>query len=686
MAGTTCDYCGLIFNGPGCTPDGTRHYCCYGCYLVERVIGSTGHDSVASWIVLRLGVGAFLAMNVMMISLVLYTQPAEVLGTDNVRGLRWGLAVLSTPAIIILAGPFLLASIKGILQRRVSTDALISTGCLAAYGVSVLNVARGSGHVYFDTATMLPLVITIGRLIETNAKVRTTQAIRDVFGFLPEFANTVRGSSEARIPISEIIEGDIIRVRPGERIPCDGIIIDGSCMVEEAAFSGEPLPRSCSAGDTVYGGSIDCDGVITLRTMGTAEQSLLVRITDMVRRAQEEKAPVERLAERMATAFVPIVWIIAASAFVYWGVEKGDLEKAAMSAMAVLVVACPCALGIATPLVVCIALGKAAATGVVVRSGDVLEKLSGVQRVFFDKTGTLTDTCVAVADMITTGDVNADLALSLAASIASCSEHTASRAIVSEARSRGIEPEPVTDFEVHPGLGASGTVTVAGISNVVTLGSLRLLSQHHQVPKRLADQFVTGPLTTTYAGWGGRVHIAFSLRDTVRAEAQSAIDSLLSEGIEPLMISGDRDEPVSNLAHHLGIETFYSECSPEDKVEIVRNAGKARGRVAMVGDGINDAPALAAADIGIATGSSTDLAKESGDIVILGTDLTRIHWAIGLSRRAYSTIRRNLIWAFGYNLAAMSLAFLGLIHPLIAASAMVISSVTVIANSLRLLR
>jgi heavy metal translocating P-type ATPase len=547
-----------------------------------------------------------------------------------------------------------------------------------------VNVIRGSGNVYFDTATMLLLIVTAGRLLEASAKNRTSHAIRDLMKLAPEQARVLRYGAEAGIPSGEVRTGDVMVVRPGERIPADGRILSGECLIEESAFTGECRPRPCAPADRVWGGSINCDGLITVEATAVGSEALLGQILAMVYRAQHEQAPVERLAERISTAFIPVVWLVAIAAGGYWGLVRGDLEQAGMSALAVLVVACPCALGLATPMATCLAIGRAARAGVLVRSGEVLERLPSVRTVFFDKTGTLTANDLSVAEVRTADGVSPGEALAWAASLEAGSEHSVAAAIVAAARLSGISLGSITDFSAIPGRGVSGLVEIDGVTRRVTVGSLKLLAEEHETPGSV--DLGDSELTTSYVGWDGMVQAAIVLRDHIRPAAEAAVAALAAIGVESSIISGDRREPTRHLADALGITRVFSECSPSEKATMITRARKHMPGVAMVGDGINDAPALAKADVGIAIGGGTDLAREASDVTLLGDDLMRIPWVLEFSRRVYKIIRQNLFWAFAYNSAAMLLAFAGYIHPLIAATAMVVSSIAVIANSMRVLR
>lgn len=683
----TCDYCGLSFSGSGYSPDDKHHYCCYGCYLVQRITGIEGGEAVASWLLMRLGVGAFLSMCVMMVSLLLYADPSGEIGTPTTQIFKWALLIFSTPAFALLGAPFILAAAKDLRKKKLNTDSLIATGAAAAYGVSIAHVIQGSGYVYFDTATMLLLIITLGRLLEASAKNRTSKALQDMIEMMPQNAKVMRDGSEVEIPSAEVQSGDIVIVRPGEHIPADGKILQGNSLVEESAFTGETHPRACSPGDNVYGGSVNCDGLIMIEATATGSESLLARIREMVRQAQIQQAPAERLAERAVSAFIPAVWILSLGAAAYWGLLQHDVEKAGMSALAVLVVACPCALGIATPIAACLAIGKAARVGILIRSGEVLERLPLTRRIFFDKTGTLTHSVLKVTKVITAHDeITTGEALAWTAALERRSEHAIGRAICAAADSQNSCIEQITSFKVYPGRGIEGIVEMNGMCRKVTAGSLELLSEEHAVPESLLIQS-SEECSIIYAGWDAKVRAAILISASARKEAAGTIDKLIKFGISPAIISGDREAPTRRLAQNVGIEDVFAECSPEEKAAAIRKAKDAKsGGVAMVGDGINDAPALAEADVGIAIGSGTDLARQSSDVTLLGDNLKRIPEALEISRITCRIIRQNLLWAFGYNLIAIMLAFFGFVHPLIAAAAMVGSSLSVIMNSMRLMR
>ncbi len=682
-SGKTCEYCGLPFSGNGYCPDGKRHYCCYGCHLVHQIVHAKCEEGLATWLLLRLGIGTFLAMNVMMLSLVFYTTPEADLGATDTQSMRWIMLALSTPVLLILGSPFAIGGLKELRRGRIGIDILLATGSISAFAVSACSTIRGTGHVYFDTATMLLLIVTLGKLLEASAKSRTSNAVKDVMSLIPSTARLSRNGVQIEVPTDEVQEGDLMVVKPGEHIPADGQITSGDCLVTESAFTGESQPRSCEVGDTVFGGSINCDGLVYVQATAVGSHSLLHQIRQMVERAQQERAPVERVAERIASVFVPTVWFTAIGAAIYWGVIHGNAERAILSALAVLVVACPCALGLATPIATSLAVGRAAQ----IRSGETLELLPAVRTVLFDKTGTLTTGLLSVQRVVPASPLlTPDEVLAWGATLEAGSEHPIAGAIVAEARSRGVPKGQLLSFRVIPGRGAEGDVKMNGITRHVTVGSPALFSDRESVSGTLACQECSES-TLIYIAWDGCVQASVIMRDTIRPEAELAIAGLTSASIKTMVVSGDQAEPTEWVANQLNIVESIAECSPIEKMAALRlEKRRTDGVVAMVGDGVNDAPALAEADIGIAIGGGTELAKQSSDVTLMGDDVSRIPEVLALARFVYRVIRQNLWWAFGYNSAAMAGAFFGYVHPLIAATAMLFSSATVIANSMRVLR
>jgi heavy metal translocating P-type ATPase len=704
-------------------------FCCYGCYLVSRIVGRQDGQGARAWDILRLSVGTFLAMDVMMIALTLYTGAVEA---DAAGAFRWIMLALATPAMAILVYPFLQGAAGELRRGRLSLDALIALGSLAAYGVSAANTIRGEGHVYFDTATMLPALVTFGKLIEATAKGQAGRLTAGIETLLPKAAIRLEADGPREVPVAELVPGDRIQVRPGERFAVDGRILEGATSVEDAAMTGESRPRACTPGDEVLAGTVNGPGAVVVRAERVGEALLVSRIVEMVDAARRQASPYERIAERVATVFVPAVLVLATAAGVAW-LASGDAARAGLAALAVLVVACPCAMGIATSLATALAIGRAAREGVLVRGGDVLERIGRIGTVFFDKTGTLTagrPTVAAVEAL--DGVASEDEVLAWLAGLESASEHTLARAVVTEARRRGIAAGVASNVEVVPGQGLRGRVTLGGRTREVVAGTENFVTS-------AASEAVTSPrwqaggegATVIEIAWDGRPRGRVWLVDVVRPDAAVAVRRLRDAGIASVLLSGDRLEAARAVAAQVGIAAVEAPRQPDEKVVVLRapthllrggapfsplptegeGAGvrgtlrlrhpspglrppsPARGEgqrhgtlVAMVGDGINDAPALAAADVGIALGAGTDLARQAGHVVLLSDRLEQIPWIVALSRRTRSIIRQNLWWALGYNAIALAAAALGWLHPLLAAVAMVVSSLTVLGNSLRLRR
>ncbi len=671
MGRIACAHCGL----PVVTPReyGGSVFCCTGCLLVSRIVGAQDQHGARAWSVLRLSIGALLAMNVMTIALLLYTNGIE---GAAIRTFRWLMLALATPAMVILGYPFVCGAAAELARRRISLDTLVALGSVTAFGVSAVNTVRGAGPVYFDTATMLPTLMTFGRLIEGTAKAGTRHLLRALQSFLPRTALRVEDGQARETELGLLRAGDVIRVRPGGRIPVDGRLAEGETTIGEADFTGESEPRVCRPGDPVIAGTLNGAQAIVLVAERTGADLLLRRIIDMVEQARETAAPWERLAARMAGWFVPAVLVLAAGAAIFWLTVAGP-ERAGSVALAVLVVACPCALGIATPLAAALAIGRAARAGVLVRGGDVMERLAGVGTVCFDKTGTVTTGLPALQRVeVLDSTIGEDELIGCLATLESASEHPVAVATVAAARGRGIELGQVTQVRIEAGKGLRGRVTWRGEAREVVAGT--------------AD-FVTGcgdpvpdECTVIHVAWEGRIRGRLFFSDAIRPESRAVVAELRQAGIGASLLSGDRLATARFVAARIGVTDVHAPCGPGEKVAIVRAAARPGRPVAMVGDGVNDAPALAAADIGIALGGGTDLARQASHVVLLSDDLGRLPWLIELSRATRRTMIQNLAWAAGYNTVALGAAAAGWLHPLVAAVAMVGSSLTVIANSMRL--
>ncbi|UFS72138.1 cadmium-translocating P-type ATPase [Geomonas sp. RF6] len=667
-----CAFCGLPVRVSG-GGDGAT-YCCHACKVVAALVGRHP-EAKRGWDLFRLAIGTLLAMNVMMLSLLLYAGSVEQTTVPVVRCI---LLALSAPALAILLPPFLRGAAGEVAGGGWKLDTLISIGSLAAFGVSARNTIAGSGQVYFDTATMLPVLVTFGKFLESTAKSRAGGLLHALKGLLPPSALRLDAAGWREVPLEEVRVGDLVRVRPGERVAVDGIVEEGRSVLEEAPFTGEFLPRLCTVGDRVSAGTVNGDGVVVVRAEKVFGGLLLQRIVALVEEAWRVPSPAQRAAERAATFFIPLVVGLAALSFLAWW-ACGDPAQGGISALSVLVVACPCTMGIATPLATTLAVARAARAGVVVRGGEILERVGEADLAFFDKTGTLTEGRPQLKG-ITLWDpqVTKEELLGRLAGLEGASEHVLGKAVLEEARKRGVAGGDACEVEVFPGRGMSGTVTWHGEKKRVTAGSVSFVRDHS------LGAFDDEDGTTIEVAWEGRVRGRLTFRDVLHRSAGACLARLAAGGIPSVLLSGDNAVAAAEIAGRLAMERVAAPRTPEEKVQEVRAAAAAGRRTIMVGDGINDAAALAAAGTGIALGGGTELARTSAAVVVLSDDLLLVPWLVELGRRTRGIIRANFAWSFGYNAVALAAAALGRLHPLIAALAMVFSSLTVLANSSRI--
>jgi P-type Cu2+ transporter len=679
-------------------------YCCHACRMVALVLGKEQGEH--NWNLLRLGLGTLFAMNIMMISLLLYSGSIETGATPTFRLALLGLAA---PALSILLPPFLAGAWRECSAKKISLDALIACGSLSAFSVSAVNAWRGSGPVYFDTATMLPVLVTFGKVIEAGAKTRASDLLHSLEALLPATAQRVTCTGTAEVAIGTLKPGDLIRVRPGERIAVDGIVREGASSIEEAAFTGEFLPRTCRPGDSVIAGTVNGDGALLVEAHRTGTQLLLHGIISMIQDAWRNPADSERIAQRAAALFIPALLTLAVGCVICWA-ALGNLEQGLLSALSVLVVACPCTIGIATPLATSLAVARAARAGIIVRGGGAMERIAKIDTVYFDKTGTLT-----VGRPVLQGirDLDAQTGehelLGRLAALESAGGHLLGRAITEEAARRGCGSGSVSQVEVHHGSGMCGVVTWQGVTKQVFAGSQAFVRTTVGVnvgaTAGMLDGATAGECGETAAeteagltgsdttegnfsvvdvAWDGRLRGRLFFADAIRSDAQCCIESIKGLGISCVLLSGDRFSAAAYLANKIGILQVEAPRTPAQKLEEITECMGRGHMVAMIGDGINDAPALAAAHTGVAFGAGTELARQAGNVVILSDRLGQLPWLIGLSKRTGSIIRGNFAWSFGYNAIALGAAVAGLLHPLLAALAMVVSSLTVLGYSSRI--
>ena len=610
----------------------------------------------------------------------------------------WLLWLLTTPVQFWVGGQFHVAFVRELRHRGSSMSTLVSIGTNAAYFFSVAvtlwpHAFMAAGAMpYFEASALLMTFLVLGRWLEARARGGTSDAIRRLVALQPRSARLAGPGGDRDVPIADVVPGDLLRVRPGERIPVDGVVMEGASTVDESMLTGESLPVEKGPGATAVAGAINRAGTFTFQATRVGRDTVLAQIVRLVEEAQGSKAPIQRLADRVASIFVPVVLGIATltfGAWMLWGPAPAFFH-ALTNSVGVLVIACPCALGLATPTAVMVATGRGAQLGVLIRSAEVLETLHRIDTVVLDKTGTLTAGRPEVTDLVPAPGADAEQALALAAAVEQGSEHPLGAAIVTTAKARGLALAPVREFRGEPGHG----VEALGADGRILLGNRALMeSRGVEVDDlRTAAERLTGDgKSVVYVALAGEARALIAVADVLRPEASAAVAALRALGLDVVMLSGDAWRTAEAIARRAGIDRVHAEVLPEQKAaEVTRLQGGGR-RVAMVGDGINDAPALAQADVGLAMSSGTDVAIEAADVTLMRDDLRGVVAAVELSRRTMRVVKQNLGWAFGYNLvlvpvaAGMLYPIWGLqLSPILAGLAMAFSSVSVVANSLRL--
>ena len=668
--------------------------------------------------------------------MVLMYIPLETLRVTEFQ-LNVALWLMATPVQFWAGAVFYRAAWGAAKHRTTNMNTLVAVGTSVAYGYSTAltffssffseahllhahSVFNHSTGTYFDASAMIISLVLLGRLLEARAKGRTSDAIRKLMGLRPKSARVVRDGEDVDIPIADVLAGDTVVIRPGEKMPVDGEVIDGASAVDESMLTGESLPVEKEIGSKVYGGTVNKTGAFRFRATKLGRDTVLSQIIRMVEEAQGSKAPVQRLVDVVASYFVPIVIGLAAATWVVWFFfgPTPALAIAILNTVAVLVIACPCALGLATPTAIMVGMGKGAEHGILIRNAEALERSYKIQTVVLDKTGTLTQGRIAVTDIVASS-ISGDELLALAASAERDSEHPLGGAVVAKAKERGLMLEPVSQFEALPGHGIVAQVN----GSEMALGNLALMEERGLSLNGLgprAQELSRQGKTPIFVASNGTVLGIIAVADTVRSESREAVEALHRLGLDVVMLTGDNRSTAEAIAYQVGIDPssgsgrdrILAEVLPDQKAEQIR-ALQAEGRVvAMVGDGINDAPALAQADVGMAIGTGTDIAMEAADVTLMRGDLRGVAEAVALSKATMRTIKQNLVWAFGYNIALIPVAAgvlyvvltqvfhgavpagplryilgdFGFLNPVMAAGAMAISSVSVVTNSLRLRR
>jgi len=596
--------------------------------------------------------------------------------------------LLATPIQFIVAGQMYKSAFTALKVKTANMDTLIVLGTSAAYFFSVYILFTNGMHLYFEASAVLITIVILGRLLEAKAKQRTSEAIKALIELKPKIATVIRNNIEIKIPVDEVIEGDVIIVKPGEKIPVDGKVIEGSSTVDESMVTGESISIEKITGDNVIGGTINKFGTLSFVATRVGSNTTLARIIKLIEDAQGSKAPIQRFADNISSYFVPIILLIAITTFLIWYFLVGaGFNFALLTSIAVLVIACPCALGLATPTAIMVGTGKGAKEGILIKGGEALEIAHKIKYVILDKTGTITKGKPEVTDIISLNKLNKDELLTIAASIEKASEHPLAEAIVNKAENLNLIK--VIDFNAIAGHGITAKIN----NNIYYFGNLRLMnkknvdvSKNKQIIENLENDGKTVMMLAENNTLIGLVAVA----DEIKESSSYAIKKLQEQNIIVYMITGDNIRTAKAIAKKVNIQNYFAEVLPEDKANYVKDLQKL-GKVAMVGDGINDGPAIAQADIGIAMGSGADVAMETGNIVLMKNDLTDVSKAIKLSKITMTKIKQNMFWALFYNVLGIPIAA-GLLYPLtgwllnpmIAGGAMALSSVSVISNSLLL--
>ena len=681
-----CDFCHLplpqrrhVEGGPA--------YCCFGCKLAADITRSRGEAGQVNWMLTRLGVSVFLSMIVMMFSMYLYRQhfvdasEATTVSIQLSGVMRYLCLIFSAPVFVMLGFPVLEAAADDLKRKRISTDALVVLGVAAALVISYVSTLRDFGPVYYETACIVLVFLTLGRWLEANGKLKSSAAIRGLESLLPDQVSVERDGQSMMMSPQEVLVGDILTIRAGERISADAEIETGRAAVDESMLTGESLPIVRQRGDLIRAGTLNVDGLLRARAVSVGTESTLGRLVKLLEAAKSSRTHWERLTDRLSQLFIPLMLALAGAGFVL-GWLGGGVSEAILRSLSVMLIACPCALGIATPMAVWVALGSAAKRGLLYRTGHVLETLARVRTVCFDKTGTLTDSSPSVQAFTVSENSLLEEASGVAAAMATVSRHAFADAVLKWAMPQGVCPARVEEVRCVPGRGVVGSYQ--GIE--AAFGSPVLMRERNfefdeplQAQLNRAQQAGN---SLACIGWGDRVRGVFEFVETLRPQASIAVRELQAQGMHVLVLTGDHDIRARMIGNELGAKVLGG-LSPEQKVAHIQ-AARHKGGVAMVGDGLNDAPALAAADVGVAMGCGADLTRDCASLCLLGNDPSDVVWALELARRTVRVIKLNLFWAFIYNMIGVALALTGRLNPIFAAGAMIISSLMVVTNSLRL--
>jgi len=628
--------------------------------------------------------GAILGVPTIVLAMAMDIAGLSIGGNDRLTG--WLLLGLATPVQLGLGWRFYRGGFSSLRHLNPNMDVLVALGTSVAYLFSAWVVIFNTSeqHMFFDVSAAVLVFITMGKYFEEKSKSASSAAISALLGLAAKSATVIRDGVEKEVAIEQLAPGDIVVIRPGQRVPVDGVIRDGASSIDESMLTGESMPVERKVGDAVIGGTVNQNGIMRVEATGVGASSALARLARMVEDAQGSKAPIQKLVDQVAAVFVPVVIVIALAVFLGWGFFGDSWVNAMVYAVSVLVVACPCALGLATPTAIMVGTGLGAERGVLIKNAEVLESIRRLDAVVVDKTGTLTEGRPQVMDVVPSSGLTEAELLTLAAAVETGSEHPLSRAVVDAAVEAGYELPRVRSFSAVTARGVTGTID----GREVVVGNQPLFKERGielspDLTSTIARLEAAGR-TVVIVARDGQLEGLLGIADEVKPNAARAVAALKRLGLRVIMMTGDNELVAATVAAAVGIDEYHANARPEDKVELVRSLHDGGLKVAMVGDGINDSPALALADIGIAMSTGTDVAIEAGDITLLHGDVTKIAEAVLIGRATLAAIRQNLVWAFGYNVIAIPIAAAGLLNPIIAGAAMAFSSVSVMANSLRL--
>jgi Cu+-exporting ATPase len=615
----------------------------------------------------RLVIGALIAIPVAVISMVHELWP------DN-----WTLiaAFLTLPIATWVAWPFHQAAFKNLKLKTATMDTLVSLGVLVSYLYSVSQVFTNSHRVYFEVAAVIPTVVLFGRWLEVRTRRSATDSVKALLSAIPETALVRRGSSQEEVPTNQVVLGDLVVVATGQRIPVDGLVVEGIGQVDNSLITGESVPVEVLTQSKVSAGSLNIGSALVVQTTAVSASSRIAQIADLVREATAQKTKIGSITDRISAVFVPAVIVLSILTLLFWSFVLGDSEQGLSAAIAVLVIACPCALGIAVPMSLVVATSMGAKQGIVIRNPDTLSLLSKVTKVVLDKTGTLTTGQLEVTKIIALGNTDKQQAIAMAAAVERSSTHPLAKAIASQDQTL-----TATHVKEIPGHGVSGSIS--GQETTVTRSKSLTVTNKEELEEAINQ---AGAASIAVVSWDNQARLVIALSDGIRSESAKAITQLKALNVEPILLSGDASSRVSEVANELGIEIYFGEVTPEEKLEKIKSLKNDTSVVAMVGDGLNDVAALAGADVGIAMGSGTHAAQSAAAITIVDDNPLAISYALSLARRTWANVRQNLVWAFGYNVVLIPVAAVGLLDPMYAGTAMAFSSISVVLNALRLFR